>query len=263
VSAVYHLGRYRLWARFAGPSEPRARALLQRWSTGTCRRLGLEVEVHGTPGTGPRVYVANHRSYLDIPLLSAVLGTTFVSRADVATWPVVGRAAAVAGAVFVERDDPRSRIRAARALGRQARLARVVVFPEGTTTGTRLPGPFPPGLFRLLHRLACPVVPVTIRYGDRRAYWTDDVALGRHLRTRILAGGRLAAAVHVGEALDPRGAHDAAGLARATYDAVCGPIEQLGELARARVERRRRVERRPGADAAPPLGQRGGVCTDD
>lgn len=233
VSAVYELSRYRLRARLRGPSEARARAILQRWSGRACRWLGLEVHVHGAVSAGPRVYVANHRSYLDIPLLSSVLGTSFVSRADVATWPVVGRAARAVGVVFVERDDPRSRIRAARELWRQVRHAGVVVFPEGTTTGARLPGPFHPGLFRLLHRLACPVVPVTIRYGDRRAYWTDDLTLARHLRTRVLAGAPLAAAVHVGEALDPRSTRDAAGLARVAYDAVCGPIERLGELARA------------------------------
>jgi 1-acyl-sn-glycerol-3-phosphate acyltransferase len=233
ASALYELWRYQAAARLRGPSEARAQAILQRWSRRACRWLGLDVRVYGISAPVRQVYVANHRSYLDIPLLSAVLGTTFVSRADVASWPVVGPAARCVGVVFVERDDPRSRIRAARALHRGVRNASITVFPEGTTTGARLPGAFHPGLFRLLHRLGCPVVPVTIRYGDRRAYWIEDVTLARHLRTRVLAGGRLTAAVHVGEPLDPRVHRDAAELISAAHAAVCAPIEQLGELAQA------------------------------
>lgn len=233
LTAVWELSRYRLHARLRGPCEARARGILQRWSRRACHWLGLEVRLHGTPAAGPCVYVANHRSYLDIPLLSAALGSTFVSRADVATWPVVGRAARAVGVVFVERDDPRSRMRAARAVARGARSAGVVVFPEGTTTGARLPAPFHTGLFRLLHRVGSPVVPVTIRYGDRRAYWTEDITLARHLRTRVLAGGPLAAALHVGEALDPRAHADGASLELAARAAVCAPIERQGELVQA------------------------------
>ena len=91
--------------------------------------------------------------------------------------------------------------------------------------GQRLPGPFHPGLFRLLHRLAVPVVPVTIRYGDRRAYWTDDTSLVSHLWTGVLAGRSLRAAVQVGAALDPRVERDGESLARAAYRAVSRSIE--------------------------------------
>ena len=153
-----------------------------------------------------------------------------MSRADVAGWWIVGAAAKLVGSVFVERDDPRGRVRAARGLARRLASASVIVFPEGKTGARRLPGPFHPGLFRLLHRLGVPVVPVTIRYGDRRAYWTDDSRLVSHLWTRVLAGPSLPVAVHVGTALDPRAEADGESLARAAYHAVCRPIEDLDEL---------------------------------
>src|SRR5947208_2726574 len=136
-----------------------------------------------------------------------------------------GRAAGGGG-----REDPRGRVRAARGLARRLASASVIVFPEGKTGARRLPGPFHPGLFRLLHRLGVPVVPVTIRYGDRRAYWTDDSRLVSHLWTRVLAGPSLPVAVHVGTALDPRAEADGESLARAAYHAVCRPIEDLDEL---------------------------------
>jgi 1-acyl-sn-glycerol-3-phosphate acyltransferase len=231
ATAAWDLWRYQAWARVRGPAPERAVGILQRWSRRAWRLLRLDVRVEGRPSVAPCVYVANHRSYLDIPLLGGVLGTSFMSRADIASWPIVGAAARVTGAIFVDRDDLHGRIRAARALARRLRGGSLVVFPEGTTTGARLPGAFNPGLFRLLHRLRAPVVPVTIRYAHPRAYWTDDVALRLHLLTRVFGPSRLTAAVHIGEPLEP-GAHaDGAGFARAAYAAVCRPIEELGELA--------------------------------
>jgi len=204
--------------------------VLQRWSRRACRWLRLEVRVQGPVPGGPCLYVANHRSYLDIPVLANVLGATFVSRADVARWPVFGAAATAAGVVFVDRDDFAARVGAARALARRLRSASVIVFPEGTTTGERLPADFHSGVFRLLRRLGARVVPVTIRYGHRRAYWTDDVSLARHLFGRVFAPLPLVTSVHVGAPLPADAVADAASLARTVYAAVCRPIEELGEF---------------------------------
>ena len=230
ASALVHLMAYRASAVVWGASPSRALAFLRHWSVRAWWWLGLEVRAEGTTSPAPCVYVANHRGYLDVPLLAGVLGASFMSRADVAGWWIVGAAATLVGSVFVERDDPRGRVRAARGLARRLASGSVIVFPEGKTGAQRLPGPFHPGLFRLLHRLGVPVVPVTLRYGDRRAYWTDDTELVSHLWTRVLAGPSLPVAVHVGAALDPRAEADGETLARAAYRAVCRPIEDLGEL---------------------------------
>lgn len=230
VTAAAELWSYELSTRWRGPSVPRAVAILGRWSRRAWHWLKLEVRVHGALPQAPCLYVANHRSYLDIPLLAGVLDASFMSRADVATWPVIGAAARAVGSVFVERDDPHGRARAARTLMRRLGTVNVVVFPEGTTGAARLPGPFHLGLFRLLHRLDVRVVPVTIRYGDRRAYWTDNITLGRHLRRLVVGWPQLAAAVHVADALEVGRFADGEVLARAAYAAVCQPIEELGEL---------------------------------
>ncbi|OLC90070.1 MAG: hypothetical protein AUJ03_01820 [Deltaproteobacteria bacterium 13_1_40CM_3_71_4] len=229
-SAVGYLTLYRVSALVWERSPARALTFLRRWSVAAWRWLGLEVRADGAPFPDPCVYVANHRSYLDVPVLAGVLGASFMSRADVAGWWVVGAAARLTGAVFVDRDRPHGRVRAARALVHRLASGSVVVFPEGTTGGERLPGPFHPGLFRLLHRVRVPVVPVTVRYDDRRAYWTDESGMATHLWLRVLAASRLTAAVHVGAALDPRAEADAESLARSVYRAVCRPIEDGGEL---------------------------------
>jgi 1-acyl-sn-glycerol-3-phosphate acyltransferase len=230
-TAATTLWRYRVRARLVGASEAEASRVLQRWSRRAWDWLGLDVRVRGRMPEGSCIYVANHRSYLDIPVLAGAFGPAFMSRADVASWPVVGGAAREIGSVFVDRDDATSRIRAAFALRRRLRHGSVAVFPEGTTCGTPLPGPFHPGLFLFLHRAGLPVHPITVRYGDRRAYWTDDVSLGHHLRAQVLVGPRISVVVHVGPAIDTtvhRGGDD---LARAAWAAIARPIEELGELA--------------------------------
>jgi 1-acyl-sn-glycerol-3-phosphate acyltransferase len=231
ASAVASLAWYRLLDRFRAPSPARALATLQRWCRWGCPWLRLQVRVEGTVAAVPCLYVANHRSYLDIPVLAGVLGTAFLSRADVAAWPLVGRIARFTDTVLVARDDPRNRTRAARALIRRIRTGSVVVFPEGTTTGAALPAPFHPGLFRLIQRLDVPIVPVTVRYSDRRAYWVDDVSLWQHLKTRVLQAPPLRVTVHIGSPVLAGGRDDEAQIAAAAYAAVCQPLETYGELA--------------------------------
>jgi len=203
---------------------------MQWWCRRAWGRLGLDVRVVGAPHPTPCLYLANHRTYLDIPVLSGVLGATFLSRADVAKWPVFGGVARAAGSIFVDRDDPEDRVRAARVLLRRLRTMRVVVFPEGTTQGERLPGAFAPGVFRLVRRVEVPVIPVTLRYSDRRAYWVDPVTMWEHLRTRVLTRPGLTCTVHIGSPLPVNGDLDDDALAATAHRALAQPIDTLGEL---------------------------------
>src|SRR5579862_9478658 len=69
-----------------------------------CRILGIELEIHGSPSEHrPTLVVANHSSYLDITVLAATVEGGFVSKAEVARWPLFGWLAKLQGTVFVER----------------------------------------------------------------------------------------------------------------------------------------------------------------
>jgi 1-acyl-sn-glycerol-3-phosphate acyltransferase len=229
-SALCYVVAYRASERLWGESPERAVDMFRRWSRRACRWLGIDVRVCGVPRSEPCVYLANHRSYLDIPVLSGALGATFVSRGDVATWPVVGAAARAVKVVFVDRDDAHAGARAARMLARRVGTLSTIVFPEGTTCGDALPGPLSPGLFRLLHRLRVPIVPVTIRYDRRDLYWVEEVSLADHLRTRVLAGPPSHSVVHIGDALRSSDYESVETLREAAHRALCRPIEESGEL---------------------------------
>jgi len=105
-----------------------------------CRIMGLRVRVVGTPSkTRPTLFVSNHVSYLDIPVLGSILPVSFVAKVEVAQWPGYGLLAKLQRTVFVDR---RRHTAAKQRDSLQARLAAgdpLVLFPEGTSNdGNRI-----------------------------------------------------------------------------------------------------------------------------
>jgi len=86
----------------------------QRWSRFFMARLTnalpFRVTVHGELPTQPMLWVSNHVSWTDIPLLGAVAPMSFLSKAEVRTWPVAGWLAAKAGSLFIRRGSGDSQL---------------------------------------------------------------------------------------------------------------------------------------------------------
>jgi 1-acyl-sn-glycerol-3-phosphate acyltransferase len=230
ASAFARLWVYEIADRLRPASPARALATLARWCRWALPWLRLHVEVEGAALDTACVYVANHRSYLDGPVLAGVLRAAFLSRADVASWPVIGPVARLTEVVFVDREDAHDRQRAVRQLLERLRTGSIVVFPEGTTTGAPLPAPFRSGLFRHVHPLSVPIVPVTLRYSSRRVYWVDDLNAWQHFKAHVLAAPPLRVTVHIGSRLRTADYPDAEQLAAAVYAAVAEPLAVYGEL---------------------------------
>lgn len=69
-----------------------------------CRVLGIRVITIGRPMDGhPLLIVANHTSWLDISVITAVAPVVFIAKREVATWPVFGLLAKLQRSVFVDR----------------------------------------------------------------------------------------------------------------------------------------------------------------
>lgn len=115
------------------------------------RACGAKVEVIGTPLTRDVFFVANHLSWVDVPIIGGITGTAFVSQDKVAEWPVIGWLAKLNHTVFVARSD-RMGVGSQVAALREALAERqpVTVFPEGTTTDGESLLPFKPPLFEVL-----------------------------------------------------------------------------------------------------------------
>ncbi len=99
------------------------------------RLFGIRIKTIGAPLTGEGVLiVANHTSWLDIIVFSAVGRVSFVAKAEVASWPFFSTLAKLQETVFVERTR-RHATGQARDQIRERLLAgdTLILFPEGTS----------------------------------------------------------------------------------------------------------------------------------
>lgn len=128
---------------------PQARTLPHLYHKGVCRLLGIRVHVSGEIDPNhPVLFVSNHMSWLDIPILSTLAPLSFVAKAEVGTWPFIGLLAKLQRSVFVDRTR---RTLVKREAGEIAeRLAQgdnVVLFAEGTSSDGNRILPFRSSLF--------------------------------------------------------------------------------------------------------------------
>jgi 1-acyl-sn-glycerol-3-phosphate acyltransferase len=117
------------------------------------------------------VFVSNHQSAIDIPLLYAALPhqISFISKKELFFLPVFGWAMAAVGHIYIDRANPRkahgSIVRAAQTLKR--RRGSLVIFPEGTRSADGSLGDFKTGSFRVAIEAGVELVPIAIRNSCR------------------------------------------------------------------------------------------------
>ncbi|GHE06458.1 lysophospholipid acyltransferase family protein [Streptomyces alanosinicus] len=136
------------------------------WCRTIVRAIGVQVRTAGAAApAGGLLLVANHVSWLDIPLLTAVRPARMLAKTEIRQWPVAGALVARGGALFIERD----RLRAlpetvARIAGALRQGAAVAAFPEGSTWCGRAHGRFHRAVFQAALDAGVPVQPVRLRY---------------------------------------------------------------------------------------------------
>ena len=156
-------------------------SVLRACSRATSRLL-WQVRWRGTeniPAQGGLIIVANHQTYIDPFWVGAPVDrpVRFLAWDEAFGWPVVGKAMRWLGAwpLQVEKSDPT-------AIKRSLRWLRdggaVVMFPEG---GRGSPdgslGRFKPGAVRMALESEVPILPVTIRGGER--VWPNTMSVPR------------------------------------------------------------------------------------
>lgn len=129
--------------------KPQHRNIARLWHRGVIRLIGLDVRLKGTAlTTGPVLYVANHVSYLDIPILASQIKTTFVAKSEVRHWPLFGYLAHIADTVFIERRTARAPEQMRDLRSRLGKEDQIILFPEGTSTDGLKIENFKPVLFQ-------------------------------------------------------------------------------------------------------------------
>ncbi|PBC69625.1 lyso-ornithine lipid acyltransferase [Streptomyces sp. TLI_235] len=145
-----------------------SRRLARLWSRAIMTALGIRVRVLGSKAAeqnGGLLVVANHVSWLDIPLLGSVRPGRMLAKSELGEVPVLGGIAARNGTIFVQRERLRALPATLSEISRSLRAdGHVVGFPEGTTWCGRDTGPFRPALFQAAIDACAPVQPAVITY---------------------------------------------------------------------------------------------------
>jgi 1-acyl-sn-glycerol-3-phosphate acyltransferase len=213
--------------------------------------MGVRLRVIGSParrvadGARPVVFVSNHCSWLDVPVLGSALYACFVSKDEIANWPLISTVARLGRTVFVsrnraytgrEREEMQRRLRAGDNL---------ILFPEGTTSDGSRVLPFRSAFLSIAEGPDPPLIqPVSVAY-DRLAglpagravrpifAYYGDTSIGTHF-WRLAQWRGLGVTMLLHPPLDPRGFPDRKALAQAVWATVAAGAAELRQNRRAR-----------------------------
>jgi len=218
------------------PGRPRVAFARFYWALFS-RLLGVHVRVVGTPAMPqpgrPVVFVSNHSSWVDVPVVGGVLEGCFVAKGEIERWPLINVIAWLGRTVFVtrrrgsagrERDAMRARLHAGDNL---------ILFPEGTSSDGSRVLPFRSSFFAVAEAdaVAAPLIqPVSVVY-DRLGWlptgrarrpvfaWYGDMDIASHF-LRLAQHSGLRATVLLHAPLDPERYPDRKVLAQAVWRIV-------------------------------------------
>jgi 1-acyl-sn-glycerol-3-phosphate acyltransferase len=165
-----------------GSNKLKGAALMRRWCRLVVPLMGFSVKREGKlPKGGPYLYVCNHRSSLDpLILLTDVLAYP-VSKADVGTYPMVGKGAQTVGVIFVKKTDRSSRQATKETIHASLKEGKsVLIFPEGRTHAKDTTVTFQKGAYEQAADLNVPVVPIAIDYKYTTDYWDHSDTMVDH-----------------------------------------------------------------------------------
>lgn len=219
----------------------RNRPYLPIWfHRGLSRAMGVAIRTHGRPAARRRVlYVVNHLSWADIPVLGARLRGSFVAKSEVAGWGAVGWLASFAHTVYVARDRRHSAGTQRNAIADRLRAGgSIILFPEGTNSDGTGVLPFKSSLFAVVADVPGVVIqPVTLAYTSINGLpvtradlpdlaWVGDTELAPHA-LGFVGLGRVTAQIIFHSAIDPLDWPDRKLLARHCHTVISESYRRL------------------------------------
>ena len=226
--------------------SPLSKRLPHWYHRQVCRLLGLKIRQKGAVvSERPVLLVANHSSWLDILVLSAIAPVSFVAKKEIASWPFAGTLARLQRSVFVDRER-RASVEGTRSEIQQRLLEgdTIVLFAEGTSSDGNKVLPFKTPLFAAAKpsraddgvHAAC-LQTLALAYTSLHGLplgranrplvaWYGDMDLAGHV-WRLLAAGPLDVAVEIGPAIPLHAFEDRKALARHAELEIRSAVAQL------------------------------------
>ncbi len=218
------------------------------WAT-VCNLLGMQVRLVGDlgalrrrAGRRPVLFVSNHSSWMDIPVLGGQVEAAFIAKREVGSWPLIGTLSRLGRTSFVSRNPALAAREGADMSERLRSGDSLILFPEGTSSDGSRVLPFHAGFFSLAKPLASregqpvplaaiPIIqPVSLVY-DRLAgmpvgrsgrpvfAWFGDMDIASHFwRFAKWRGARATVLLH--EPIDPADYPSRKALAASTWSVI-------------------------------------------
>lgn len=173
------VGGYRVAKRIGAFVEP-PRETLPKYIQTFCRKMansfGVQVvQVERVPQTHG-LWVSNHISWLDIPVVGSVAPVFFLSKAEIGEWFIFGKLARAGGTLFIKRGSGDSGGVSGQISDFLRQGSSVVFFPEATTTdGTKIKKIYGK-LLQSAIDTDLPICPLVVAYVDKDGRLSDDAA---------------------------------------------------------------------------------------
>ena len=152
----------------------------QWWARVTCLIFNIHVRIEGDTHVKPgSLIVANHVGSPDIFILGACFKGFFVSKAEIADWPLFNWLARLGMSIFADRNKRHQVKTVIQEIEERLNADHsVILFPEAQATDGTDVVPFKSAVFEAAVLASRPVIPVSIRYHDGHqptiAYYEDS-----------------------------------------------------------------------------------------
>lgn len=167
-------------ARRIGAFKEPPRDILPKYIQTFCRKMansfGVEVvQLKSVPQTHG-LWVSNHVSWLDIPVVGSVAPVFFLSKAEIGEWFIFGRLAKAGGTLFIKRGSGDTGSVSDQISDFLRGGSSVVFFPEATTTDGKHIKKIYGKLLKPAIDTGLPICPVVIAYVNADGTLSDDCA---------------------------------------------------------------------------------------
>ena len=168
-------------------------AVARLWGQVLLLVSGVRVEVDGLQlidPAGSYIFMANHTSYMDTPVVLANISVQFrfLAKRGLFQIPFLGSHLHRAGHIPVPRDDPRAAVKTLQLAAEtiQKKKTSLLVFPEGGRSHDGLLAPFKEGGAYIAIRAGVPVVPLVLLGGNKVLPYGGGIVKSGKIIMRIL-----------------------------------------------------------------------------
>jgi 1-acyl-sn-glycerol-3-phosphate acyltransferase len=193
ILATIFFGTISLVISFFDSSGKAQAAVARIWAKVLLMASGVQVEVHGLQHLDPAgsyIFLANHTSYIDTPVVLANISVQFrfLAKRGLFQIPFLGSHLKRAGHIPVPREDPRAAVKTLQLAAEtiQQKKTSLLVFPEGGRSHDGILDEFKEGGAYIAIRAGVPVVPLVLMGGRQVLPYGAGVVQSGKILMRVL-----------------------------------------------------------------------------